>query len=424
MRILLLPHRYPPTGRGGVETWAQELAGGLVQLGHRVAVLTRDDSRVSPFPPFTLVEGAEEPVRVHRIRHLHRYGRSFRDSWCDRRFEGPLATVLDAFQPEVVHVGHPDGWGVLPFRLAAARGLVTGATLHDYKWICARGQMVHPSGEICQEVREDRCVSCVAGQLGRGPVRAALAGVGGCLLPLSDGRPKVVTGNLRPRRWRLRQRALMRELGAADVVTSPSRFVAERTRAAGLARPVLVLPNGIAHVPPPPVRQRTDGPLRLGFFGTSVPTKGLDLLVAAFASLPPGSATLDVHGPTTSDLPGPPAGVRTHGPYPAGAAPRLMRQVDVVVIPSTWDENHPMVAVEARAARRPLLVSDRGGLPELVRHGVDGWVVEAGAVEAWAEQLAMLCAGRSGVADATASTRPPLQARDMAQAYVRAWQGA
>jgi glycosyltransferase involved in cell wall biosynthesis len=446
-----MPHRYPPNGYGGVETWAQELAGGLVRLGHRVAVLTRDDGETSPFPPFATVEGPERPVQVHRIRHLHRYGRTFRDSWCDLRFRGPIEAVLDAFEPDVVHVGHPDGWGVLPFRLAAARGLVTGATLHDYKWICARGQMVHPSGELCQEIREDRCVGCIADQLARTPVHAvAASGVGGCLLPLSvksrrrpstvwelqdsPSNTKVVSGNLRPRqrprwprhwrrRWEMRQRALLRELEGADVVTSPSRFVADRTRLSGLERPVVIIPNGVDGPPPVPRPTSGSGPLRVGFFGTSVPTKGLDLLVAAFASLPVGSATLDVHGPTTSDVRSPPPGVRVHGPYPPGAAPGLMAHVDLVAIPSIWDENQPMVAIEARAAARPLLVSDRGGLPELVRDGVDGWIVESGDLEAWGERLALLCSQRRLVTLAAGSTRAPSSTLEMARAFEQAWNG-
>jgi glycosyltransferase involved in cell wall biosynthesis len=38
--------------------------------------------------------------------------------------------------------------------------------------------------------------------------------------------------------------------------------------------------------------------------------------------------------------------------------------VDVVVIPSEWEENAPLVAVEAAVRGIPTIVSDRGGLPE------------------------------------------------------------
>ena len=208
-----------------------------------------------------------------------------------------------------------------------------------------------------------------------------------------------------------------------DVVTSPSRFVAERLREAGLGRPVRVIPNGLGDVAPRPAPSDRSGPLRVGFFGNPLPTKGLDVLVAAFASLPPGAATLDLHGPGPEHLPGPTPGAMAHGPYSPGEALDLMKRVDLVAIPSTWDENQPMVALEARAAGRPLMVSDRGGLPELVRDGLDGWVLPAGEAEAWGELLARLCAIRSEVLAAAALVAPPATSEEMAEAFERAWQG-
>ena len=430
MRVLLMPHRYPPNARGGVETWAFELAHALAERGHAVAVLTRDDARESPLPPFSLVEGRAGPVQVWRIRHRHAFDRRFRDSWSDPRWVGPIETVLDVFRPDVVHVGHPDGWGVTPFRLATARGLVTGATLHDYKWICPRGQMVHPSGQVCEGIERDRCVACVADQLGRGPLRAAVAqtlhtvGVGGYQLPVSAPR-KLVTGNhrprRRPRRWRLRQRGLMRELEQANVVTSPSRFVAGRLREAGLRRSVDVIPNGLAVALERAPEASSAGPLRIGFFGNPLPSKGIDVLLAAFASLPPGAATLELHGPAPADVPGAPQGTSAHGAYAPDEAVQRMRRVHVVALPSLWDENQPIVALEARAAGRPLLVSDRGGLPELVRADRDGWILPAGDAEAWGERLALLCADRSILRSATAAVEPPSTAEAMAAAFERAW---
>jgi glycosyltransferase involved in cell wall biosynthesis len=47
----------------------------------------------------------------------------------------------------------------------------------------------------------------------------------------------------------------------------------------------------------------------------------------------------------------------------------LLRQVSLVVLLSDF-ETHPLVALEAAAAGRPLLVADRGGLAELAEDGV------------------------------------------------------
>ena len=48
-----------------------------------------------------------------------------------------------------------------------------------------------------------------------------------------------------------------------------------------------------------------------------------------------------------------------------------------VVLPSEWYENGPYSAMEAMAVGKPLIVSDNGGLPELVEDGKNGYVYSA-----------------------------------------------
>ncbi len=219
------------------------------------------------------------------------------------------------------------------------------------------------------------------------------------------------------RRWRARQAGLLRALRDAHAVVAPSRFLARRARELGLDRDVVAIPNGLAAAPGSSAvsPERPPGPLSVGFFGNPHPTKGLDLLLRAFASLPAGAAELHVHG--TSDASGP--GVVAHGRYAPADAVGLMRTVDVVAIPSTWAENHPLVALEARAAGRPLLVADLGGLPELVAPGRDGWIVPPDDPEAWGERLALLAATLPRVR--SLDVPPPPTAEAMAEAYLDVW---
>lgn len=55
-----------------------------------------------------------------------------------------------------------------------------------------------------------------------------------------------------------------------------------------------------------------------------------------------------------------------------------LRRSRAAVLPSRWNENNPMSILEARSVGIPVVVSDRGGLPEMVSDGIDGFVVEAG----------------------------------------------
>src|ERR1700744_2786501 len=50
----------------------------------------------------------------------------------------------------------------------------------------------------------------------------------------------------------------------------------------------------------------------------------------------------------------------------------LLREVDAVALPSMWWDCAPLAAAECLAARTPVIVPRRGGLPEAIRDGVDG----------------------------------------------------
>ena len=65
----------------------------------------------------------------------------------------------------------------------------------------------------------------------------------------------------------------------------------------------------------------------------------------------------------------------------------ILRNTTVVVVPSLVDEVFGIVTVEAFAFGKPVIVSNVGGLPELVKQGETGWLVEAGNIRNLAEQL-------------------------------------
>ncbi|MDR7092351.1 glycosyltransferase family 4 protein [Hydrogenophaga laconesensis] len=58
----------------------------------------------------------------------------------------------------------------------------------------------------------------------------------------------------------------------------------------------------------------------------------------------------------------------------------------VMVLPS-FAEGLPVVIMEAMALGRPVLTTSIAGIPELVRHGTDGWLVPAGDVGALVDML-------------------------------------
>ena len=65
------------------------------------------------------------------------------------------------------------------------------------------------------------------------------------------------------------------------------------------------------------------------------------------------------------------------------------RLFDAFLLPSV-NEGTPVSAIESLASGTPVVANRVGGVPDVVRDGVDGFLVEAGDVEGAAERLATL----------------------------------
>jgi glycosyltransferase involved in cell wall biosynthesis len=108
-----------------------------------------------------------------------------------------------------------------------------------------------------------------------------------------------------------------------------------------------------------------------------------------------------------------------------GDVASFFRAVDIVILTSRARsiEASPNALLEAMAARRPIVASAVGGVPELVRHGVEGLLVRDGDAATFAAHLVQLAAsprrrnelGARGRARAAARHRPSVVVERLAQ---------
>ncbi|MBR9842690.1 MAG: glycosyltransferase family 4 protein [Rhodobacteraceae bacterium] len=129
-------------------------------------------------------------------------------------------------------------------------------------------------------------------------------------------------------------------------------------------------------------------PRVIGAIGRLHRQKGFDILIRAFRRLPNQDVSLHIHGAGPED-----AALRAlacddprirffgHSDHPD----RVMQSVDLVAIPSRW-EAFGLVALEARAAGRPVLCSGVDGLT--MSAGRDGTFVYGQEEAGWAQALA------------------------------------
>jgi glycosyltransferase involved in cell wall biosynthesis len=67
--------------------------------------------------------------------------------------------------------------------------------------------------------------------------------------------------------------------------------------------------------------------------------------------------------------------------------PEILRALDILVIPSTRHEGIPQIGLQALAVKTPVVGSDVGGIPEIIRNGETGRIVPAGDASALAAAI-------------------------------------
>ena len=344
IKITLINSLYTPNIVGGAELLVQLLAETLVTAGHEAVVLSltpqatpRTDSvngvRVYYLPlknlywPF----GENAPEGLKPFWHLY-------DSY-NPQMARAVGQVLDSEKPSLVHTHNLTGFSVAVWQEVKKRRLPTVHTLHDYHLLCPRSTMFR-GGENCAR----QCLDCRALSL-----------------------PKLSQSN------------------HVDAVVGVSRFILERHLSHGYFRTTpmkdVVLnayPNALQNARQEERVARSE-PLRVGFLGRIVPTKGVENLLQACESLPPDRLELLIGGAGQADyieylqsryvLP--------NCTYLGYVEPKqFFSQIDLLVVPSLWHEPCPLVVIEALACGRPVIGSNRGGIPELISEGEMGFVVE------------------------------------------------
>lgn len=180
-------------------------------------------------------------------------------------------------------------------------------------------------------------------------------------------------------------------LRGARHVFCPSAYLRDVAMRWGLdAQRISVLPNPAPEVPPMPSRDVLRAELGLAldgqvlvFAGRLGPQKALGVALQAIVDVPGVSLVVAGDGPErvalerqTREL-GLDGCVSFLGSVPREQVLRLFHAADASVLPSAW-ENFPHTVVEALAVGCPVIATAVGGVPEVVKDGVNGLLVQPG----------------------------------------------
>jgi glycosyltransferase involved in cell wall biosynthesis len=272
--------------------------------------------------------------------------------------------AIREFRPDVIHLHNPyPSFGPEIHLAAGAAGVPLVQTVHNFRLRCPNGLMFTEGAP---------CTRCVGGRYDQAvrhgcfPMRTQAAAYASAL-------------------WL--NRFARRLDGRVDLYVAPSRFVGRRLVEWGIPaeRTTVVRNFTFPPDPPPPLGERG---LYLGRLSAE---KGIATLLEALKLA--GDPPFDIvgAGPDAASLAAYVSSLglcrtRLLGPVVSAEVPRIIEGARYAVIPSTWDENAPLAALETMAAGRPIVASDVGGLPELAEDG-RGRLVRPGDAGSLAEAI-------------------------------------
>src|SRR5262249_2069085 len=147
------------------------------------------------------------------------------------------------------------------------------------------------------------------------------------------------------------------------------------------------VPFGIDTAPLEAHQKKTSSDvIRFGFIGTLFEHKGVDLLIRAFLDLPQDvNARLHIYG-DPRQFPDYASGlmkladngsvnsskITFEGTFPNAELGRVLSNLDVLVVPSRWYENTPLVIQSSLATKTPVIATNLGGMSELIKHNING----------------------------------------------------
>jgi glycosyltransferase involved in cell wall biosynthesis len=354
MRVLLLHNRY--RAEGGEERAVADAAALLRARGHEVQMLERTSAGLARNKAaYSLVRGGIDPDEV--------------------------TTAVKTFGADVVHAHnvHPL-FGYRALAAARAAGARTVLHLHNFRLFCAI-YSGYRDGALCFRCRGGNTLPGVRLRC-RGSLPEAVAYGAGL------------------------HRQLPQLLAHADALVAVSAATARRLESLGLpAGRTTVLPNFVAAGRFSDRSRAGDG--RYAFVsGRLVEEKGFDtaILAARGAGVP---LLIAGDGPDRERLQGLAAGadVTFAGRLDQAALAEARDNAAVTLAPSRWEEPCPYSVLDSLAAGVPALVSNLGGLPELVDQDealtpddADAWARELKLL--WSEPALRLKRGESALARA------------------------
>ncbi len=365
MKILQVIHGFPPYYMAGSEVYTYNLTKELSK-NHEVYVFTRIEN---PFlPAYEYIDEVYKGLKIRRINKPQR-DYSLEDKYKDSNIDHLYRQYVKKINPDIVHIQHLSHLSTNIINITKDElDIPIVFTIHDFWMYCVRGQLIQSNNTICNGPEIKKCSNC---------------------LYYLHTNPEEV------RKYREHMENIIRKI---DIFLAPSKFIKQFYEKMNVPSERIVYSRYGFRKDLIKFRKRifhSNDKISFGFVGRIIPTKGIHILIKSFASIKnKNDAKLLIYGDAgkayqfLKDL----ADENTYfkGKFDNDDIDHVLDAIDILIVPSIWYENSPLVIQEAFLKGIPVITSNIGGMAELVKDGVNGFLFDVGSIEKLKEKIEMI----------------------------------
>jgi len=352
MRVLIFNNLYYPNIIGGAEISTQILAEGLKRRGLDpivVATAAKDEiSYVNCVKIYYL--RTENFYWVYKAKQENKLKKPFWhlvDSFNPLiRFK--LQKIIEKENPQVIHTNNLSGFSVYVWKLATEYKLPIIHTLRDYYLLCPKSTMIK-NNKNCK-------VQC-----------------------------------LRCKLYSIPKKSVSKEV---NTVVGISKFILDKHLNYGYfknAEMQSYVYNPIVNDVKSITKQENIKQIKFGFVGQLSPNKGIEFLLKKFSKMNLKNVKLYVFGKGTAkeyenNLV---TRYKSDNIHFMGFKKReeIYTSLNILIIPSLWEEPFGRIIPEAYSYGIPVIGSNRGGIPELIKEGKTGFIFDPDKEEDLEEKI-------------------------------------
>jgi glycosyltransferase involved in cell wall biosynthesis len=337
--------------KGGSETYYFTLAESLKARGHEVVFFAmQDDENNIPceqeqyFVSNSAVQGGIKS-KLNMVLHITYSKEAYSN----------MKKLLQAEQPDLVILNLVHKQITLSIIDAIKEynpKLPIFWTMHDLIAVCPSYTMLDGNGNVCEKCMQGSFKPCVENRCMKGSKLMSMLS-------------KYEADYIRKKKW----------YDKVDLFICPSEFYCKKLKSANFTTSKIVtMRNPLPLNTKYELNDNNNGYIL--YFGRLAKEKGVKTLIDAAKKTGCRLVILGT-GPVEEELKEYAKGlsnVEFKGFQTGKALNDYVKNSRCVVLPSEWYENGPYSAMEAMALGKPLIVSDNGGLPELVDNEKNGYI--------------------------------------------------